>query len=93
MASHQCCNNAELMKIQESSVFTQVRNLHIDASSGVWETVHPVPHGQQATPCTSWALGKLWVLQGASTERETPGLQGPRRQMTWKISISILLQA
>lgn len=48
------------MKIQGSSVFTQMKNLHVDASTGVWETAHPIPPGKQATPCTSWALGKLW---------------------------------
>lgn len=48
------------MKIQGASVFTQMRNLYADASTGVGETAYPVPHGQQATPCTSWAPGKLW---------------------------------
>lgn len=34
--------------LNEREIFTQVKNLHVEASTGVWETAPPIPQSQQA---------------------------------------------
>lgn len=68
-----------------------MRNGHVEASKGVWETPRPVPRGQQGAPCRSWTPGKLWLS-------EDPEQRGRRlvhgvRDNDVKDAISILLQA
>lgn len=72
-------------------VFTQMRNGHVEASTGVWETPSPIPHGQQGAPCMSWTPGKVWLSE--DPEQRGRQLVHGIRDSNLEDAISILLQA
>lgn len=65
------------MVLNKREAFTQMKNLHIEASTGVWKHLLLFLAVSKAL-WTSGAPGSL--VRGASTGREATGLPGSQRQ-------------